>query len=324
MYIHRYLSVCVQLRTVFSTGNRFFVFSFFVQLLKRLDPTTLSLLWHMAIIPILAHPSMKIATCGAAASTALIKKFSLCATPSTHANQEQVLKVQQENLLLRQMTSPQLVEACRQSQHLALEQLREQTFPVWFDLRSYLSLLFIRCLRVGDPALLSVLGIQGGDEDREGERKEKGANQQPLYTKTGSFVVSASSSASSSLLGGDSLSTFPKLLDDFVLTLLATTEFPAAAAKEAVSMGGHHTGDESAIGRTGGGGAVNSSLLQALCTGIRVTRYAECIQNWYLRVSQKGFFVTESVAEDVHRLTCLMSQAREIAVEIDMCLRLSR
>ncbi|PHJ25110.1 exportin 1-like protein [Cystoisospora suis] len=271
------------------------------QLLKRLDPTTLSLLWHMAIIPILAHPSMKIATCGAAASTALIKKFALCVTPSAHTNQERLLKAQQENLLLRQVTSPQLVEACRQSQHVALEQMREQTFPVWFDLRSYLSLLFIRCLRVGDPALLSALGIKGREDEQEGERrKEKGGvnNEQALYTKTGSFVVSASSSASSSLLGGNSISTFPKLLDDFVLTLLATTEFPAAAAREAVSMIGHNAGEETVIGRTGGGGAVSCSLLQALCTGIRLTRYAECIQNWYLRVAEFSFAEDDLVGTD--------------------------
>lgn len=237
---------------------------------------------------------MKIATCGAAASTALIKKFSLCVLPSVHASQEQALKLQQEKILSRQLTwAPPLVEACQQAQQLALEQLREQTFPVWFDLRSYLALLFVRCLRVGDPALLSTLGIQEGGKVEEGGTDQS----RPLYTKTGSFAaasLSASgflgpSGSTTSLTGGDgSPSTFPKLLDDLVLTLLSTAELPAAAARAGVANSTSATGEDSVGGGGPGGGgraAVVSPLLQALSTGIPVTRYADCVTNWYLRVS---------------------------------------
>ncbi|PFH32201.1 hypothetical protein BESB_021420 [Besnoitia besnoiti] len=241
------------------------------QLLRHLDPVTLSLLWHGAILPLMAHPSLKIATAGVAASTAIFKRFQFFSStfPSAFRNKKEEEFLQLQCEALARELSPSASASIEALYRQSLEQFREKTFPVWFDLKSYLSLLFLRTLRVGDPALLAPLGVdatQGRDQ----------AFSAPSRANSASFAAS-----------------FSTLLDRLVVELLQTTEAPAALARAGclLAVRRHAEGlqlvwnEAEAAGNKGKESWI-SPLLEPLAALLPVGRYPQAVKAWYWTVAE--------------------------------------
>ncbi|CBZ51020.1 conserved hypothetical protein [Neospora caninum Liverpool] len=236
------------------------------QLLRRLDPLTMSLLWHGAILPLMAHPSLKIAMAGVAASIAVVKRFQFFSAtfPSARSPSEKAFLQLQCEALARQLGPCSPLQTVYQQ---AVEQVREQTFPIWFDLKSYLSLLFLRTLRVGDPALLA-----------------------PLLLADSPAETPASTS-------------FAALLDQLVASLLQSTELPAALARAGCMLVRQDEAKKVLSGwaqqsaQGDGEGEKKKSdwqspLLESIAALLPVGRYPHAVKGWYTSVADF------SVAED--------------------------
>ncbi|EPT27851.1 hypothetical protein TGME49_288460 [Toxoplasma gondii ME49] len=230
------------------------------QLLRRLDPLTASLLWHGAVLPLIAHPSLKISVAGVAASTAVFKRFQLFSAtfPSARAaSEEAFLRMQCKALAEQLAPSCSALETAYQQ---AVEQVREQTFPIWFDLKSYLSLLFLRTLRVGDPALVAPLLC--------GSRESSGGS-------------------------------FSSLLDQLVTSLLQSTELASALARAGCLLVCQNAEAKKLVMEWAQGGRQGEEkkelelpLLEPIAAVLPVGRYPHAIKGWYRTVADF------SVAED--------------------------
>lgn len=100
-------------------------FSFLLsQFVRSLHPALTAVFLRMAVLPTIAHPSLKISSLGVTAAASLIRK--LCADASSSA------------------VGP---SASRQ-------------LPEWIDLPALLSAFLVRCLRVGDPQALRLTNRQ--------------------------------------------------------------------------------------------------------------------------------------------------------------------